>query len=536
MFASLIKRLESTSILYLVTILFALGFLIYANTLVNGLFFDDEHFIYNNQAVTTFSLPDLFGHSLSTGAGQLSNYYRPLLFTGFAFEYALFKDAGFIYHLNSMLLHIGATIGIFLILQKLFQNRFISLLTALLFLIHPVQTEAVSYASGRGDPLSLFFSVIAIYLSLRRSTRSYIFALFFFICALLSKELALITPGLLFLSHLFLEKTLSRKAFLKAFKKALPFFAISIGYFILRITVLNFSNTLNFHQTESIYTESLFVRLTTFFHLIPTYLSLLIFPKDLFMERDSLIAIQTTPTIASSLSFLSLLALAFFAFLKRNQYPILAFGLAWIGISFIPTSGILPINGIFYEHFLYYPSIGFFVILSWLLWIILKKIPSLVQNLLLLLLFFLILILSVRTIARNSEWRNPIVFYEQTLSYAPSARAYNNLAMAYAESNQLEKAVEKYRAAIQLVDAYPETRYNLGNVYVKTNNVKAAEHEYKEALRIDPAFYYAYIQLMGIYTAREDTAGQAWIIQEVEKIVAVNPSFEPLLTSLKQQL
>ena len=151
---NLLEKINSSYLLNLLSFLFLITFLIYSNTLLNGLFFDDEQFIYENYAVQNFQFSHFFTQSLTTGAGQLSNYYRPLLFLTFGLEYQLFGGAGFIYHLSSVLIHIGGGLILFLLLTKLFANRPIALLTSLLWLIHPIQTEAVSYASGRGDPLS----------------------------------------------------------------------------------------------------------------------------------------------------------------------------------------------------------------------------------------------------------------------------------------------------------------------------------------------------------------------------------------------
>src|SRR5947207_3358806 len=98
--AQLIHKINTTSSLYLATILFFVTFILYANTLGNGLFFDDEHFIYNNSQVTALSIPNLFTHSLTPETGQPSNYYRPLLFLTFGIEYSVFKDASSIYHFD----------------------------------------------------------------------------------------------------------------------------------------------------------------------------------------------------------------------------------------------------------------------------------------------------------------------------------------------------------------------------------------------------------------------------------------------------
>ena len=530
---TLLRKIQTTSILNLLTLLFAVTFLVYCNTLLNGLFFDDQQFIYENQAVQNFTISDFFTQSLTTGGGQLSNYYRPLLFTSFSLEYQLFGANGFIYHFSSLIIHICGGIVLFLFLHKLFKSRSLALLTSTLWLIHPIQTEAVSYASGRGDPLSFFFVILTLYLSLFSSTKIYIAALCTLVLALLSKELALVTPFLLFITRMVVQKNSTTQTLFISFKKAFPFFIIAGSYFLLRLTVLNFADTLNFYNGENIYSGSLYVRLLTFFELLPQYLSLLLFPKDLYMERDSNISIQATLSVISVLSFLGVLFLSIFSLVKRKSFPLLFFSVAWFGISFLPTMGIIPINGIFYEHFLYYPSVGFFLLCSYLFIKLYKKVSSLWQNILLIFLLGIFCLLGLRTISRNAEWRDAITFYEQTLTFAKSARIYNNVAMSYAESGQPEKAITAYTTAISLSDTYPETHYNLGNTYRELKKYKEAESSYKKALELSPYFYLSYIQLFNLYTMTENKKGQAYVTEEVEKLAEENSSFLPLLKQLR---
>lgn len=534
MFSALLNKLNTLSSLYLVTILFLFVTMCYANTLANGLFFDDEHFIYNNQAVRSFDMGGFFGQSLTSGAGKLSNYYRPFLFLGFSIEYQLFGNNGFIYHLDSFLIHFAGGVVLYFLIKKLFINKLFAFLTTLLFLIHPIQTEAVAYASGRGDPLSFFFMVLTLYLSLSSNKRHQLFAIVTLIAALLSKEIALMTPGLVFLVHLFSQQKFTWTTLKKSIITTLPFAAITVIYFILRITVLNFANTLNFYNSENIYSSNLFVRLDTFFHLFPNYLGLLLYPKQLFMERDSGIQIVTTLTIQALLSIFGFVTLLILGWVKRKEWPIVLFSILWIIITFIPTSGILPINGIFYEHFLYYPSVGFFFIFSYAFLVLIVRVPKIGKEILGVSLVLGILALSLRTVARNAEWHDPVTFYKQTLTHVQSPRAYNNLAMAYADQGNNKEAIAAYKKAIGLVDAYPESHYNLANAYMELGDQTNAEKEYKNALKIDPAFYLAYIKLYQLYTINNNLSGKAWVKTELTELGKKNNEFLNLLQQLEQ--
>ncbi|MBI5044899.1 MAG: tetratricopeptide repeat protein [Candidatus Levybacteria bacterium] len=525
-----IKKLSKLSSLYLITILFFLTFFCYANTLGNGLFFDDEQFIYNNQFVKTFDVQKIFSESLISGAGKESNYFRPILFLGFSIEYHLFGNNGFIYHLNSFLIHFAGGIVLFFFLQKLFHKRLLSFLTSLLFLIHPIQTEAVSYASGRGDPLSFLFCMLTLYFSLSSEKKAKILSFLSLLLALLSKEIALMLPGLLLTTHYFFNKHNLKKAVITT----IPYALITLCYFFLRITVFNFANTLNFYNSKNIYSSNIFVRINTFINLFPTYLHLLAYPKNLFMERDSGISIFLRGTITTIIVPLCLLVSLIFAYLKREKNPIVLFSLSWIGISFIPTSGLIPINGIFYEHFLYFPSVGFFLLFSYIIYSLYKKNVNFLYLLLIPLAIY-ILFLMYRTITRNQDWHDPIKFYLQTIQHVQSPRAYNNLAMAYAENGDSKNAIITYKKAISLVDAYPESRYNLGNSYLSLGNLHEAEKEYRRSLEIDPSFYLSYIKLYAIYKQIENSSGIDWIDKQLDDLGEADQFFMQLKTQLHNQ-
>lgn len=498
----LLEKLEKIHNLYIFTFLFFLTFICYANTLGNGLFYDDEDFIYKNVYVQNFAIDKYFTENVIAGTGKVSNYYRPILLLGYGMEYKVFGPLPFIYHLDSLLLHGLAGILLFLLLKKLFRNNFIAILTSILFIIHPIQTEAVSYASGRGDELSAVFLFLSLLFYLERKPLTYFLSALTLVFALLSKETVLIAPGLFLLITFFQRKSLVKM------KKDLLFlfviFLITGTYFLLRLTALNFQNTLNFYGNENIYTKNVFVRLLTFLSILSNYVGLLFFPKTLFIDRDVPVVTGLTPLVAMSLLVISVLS--FLAVKYYKKYPVFLFSLLWFFITFIPASGILPINGVMYEHFLYLPSIGIFLAFSYGIFLLLKntKQPALFYIICL----FLVLssmFLVFRTIVRNIDWHDPITFYNQVIQNNPkSARIHNNLAMAYAENQENTKAIAEYKKAIALSDSYPQTHYNLANIYMNQNKIAGAEKEYEKAAKIDPSFQRAYIALYQIYKQTEE--------------------------------
>ena len=299
------RTLFKKEVLVPILILITVGGFIYAFNLSNGLFWDDDEWIVNNIFVHDISWDNIkfwFGHNTLAGVGLKSNYYRPFLFFTFAFNYILAGVKPLIYHLTSNTIHVFNAILIFSLLKRFNlgsskRSNLVAFLTSLLFLIHPLQTEAVTYISGRGDVLVAMFMLLALILFQRaeiqgKSWRGWekILSLIFLVLGILSRETGIVFP-LLALS--FYIAVLSRENFLAAIKRGLiktwPYFAIVFVYGVLRLTALNFLNTLNFYTEPNIYSESIYVRFLTFLPILWEYLKLLLVPVGLHMERGSTI-------------------------------------------------------------------------------------------------------------------------------------------------------------------------------------------------------------------------------------------------------
>ena len=241
---------------------------------------------------------------------------------------------------------------------------------------------------------------------------------------------------------------------------------ISFIYIFLRLTVLNFANTLNFYQTGNIYSQNLSVRFYTFTKVFFEYLSLIFYPKELMIARSA--TVITSITDLYILSFILLFILGLFLSIKfYKKDPLYLFSFAWFFITILPVSGIIPINNIMAEHYLYLPSLSFFLLIAKLFTFLWQKFPGHTQRLVIsLLIIAIITTLSGRTIIRTFDWRNPIIFYTKSLAQSPeNLPMRNNLAMAYSERNMLEEAIREYKATIEIGDIYPNTHHNLANVY-----------------------------------------------------------------------
>ncbi|MEW6617591.1 MAG: tetratricopeptide repeat protein [Patescibacteria group bacterium] len=487
-----------------------MGIGIYANSFSNQMFWDDNDGIINNVYVKNFEIKKFFTENLIAGAGFQSNYWRPILLITYASEWKLWGDWTPGYHITNTLIHILNAILLFFLLAYISKDFFFRVFPSLIFLIHPLQTEAITYVSGRGDPLSFFFILLGIlfYTKYRNKTEEkksayfYLGALFVFILALFTKERAVIFPAYLILFELwywYKEKINFKKFIKKLVVSLLPFILIACIYLLLRGTALNFQNTFNIYNIETQYTTSIFTRTITFLKTIPSYIELYVFPKTLFMERSETVSYAETffdPLVLIGICIT--LILIFLSLFKLKENPKYAFGTLFLFIAFFPASGIfIPVAGIIYEHYMYAPIIGISIILGLLIADFVKKYgEKTIYTLGIIIFIAWITFLSGRTIMRNAEWRDPITFYEQTTNHvSTSLRVWNNLGMAYADKKMNEKAIVAYSKAIALDPRNPIPYHNLGNIYENEKNIEMAKKYWQTATSLNPQFIQPQLKL-----------------------------------------
>ncbi|MCL4378503.1 MAG: glycosyltransferase family 39 protein, partial [Actinobacteria bacterium] len=346
-------------------LLILLPFLVYSNSLFNHFLRDDLDLIVINPLIKNFRFfPVYFKTNLFYSVyGLPSNFYRPMQTILYAIIYHIFGLNVVPYHLLNIFLHIGNAILIYVLLRKIYPEN-VSFLSSLLWAIHPIQTEAITYVSGTADPLCLFWTLLTI---LFFSERRYTFSLIFFVLSFLSKETAVLTPFLL----LIYEHARNSSSVLSSsgrdgikiedgYKKkwwTFIFFYISLIYGILRLTILKF--------TPIIAQAQFLPRFFTSFKAFFLYIWTLVFPFVLGIGRE-------LPYVSSFFSnikdpyfiagFILFVVFLFFLWKKRKN-PYILFAGSWFLVSYSIISDIaLPVNGNFREHWMYTPSIGFFIL------------------------------------------------------------------------------------------------------------------------------------------------------------------------------
>ncbi len=349
-----VRPLAARPFVMTVLLIAVLGFMAYGNALQGGFLFDDSYLVTDNVHVKDWShAGKLFTEDIGAGAGDTYSFYRPLLMLTYMVDYSIGRLNPTVYHVTNVLWHILAAAGVFALIYTLCGDRLLAGMTAALFVVHPIHTEAVSYISGRSDPLALFFLMLTFVLYLRQLSRpaGHLWAgmVLSYAAALASREMAVIFPVLLLLYHFVFKKEIRYKEFTSVV-------AVAGLYVLLRLTVLR--DLLSYVSDMAPLSQ----RLPGFFVALTRYLGLLALPLGLHMEYGSRFFPFSDPRALAGLGILAGLLVLFFRL--RPRQPLVSFSIGWFLITLLPVSNIFPLNAYMAEHWLYMPSVGFFLVVA----------------------------------------------------------------------------------------------------------------------------------------------------------------------------
>ncbi len=467
---------------------------VYSNSLHNEFLFDDLQTIVEVQS--------------PGGSGELRQLltlfsgkpaYRPIRSASYAFDYALSGLDPWGYHVTNIACHALSAIVVFLIAQSLFGRYRPALFVALLFAVHPIQTDAVTYLSGRRDVLSGLFVLGGFYAFLRyRKTgraRNLALVLLLYPLAFFSKESGIILPLLCFSYDVITSARITaravglsllqelwagvRTAFWRGRRLYLPLVVVAGGlaYYVLFL--------IRGTWQRAYHGGSLWFTLLTETRVVLHYIKLLIFPLTLNADYSyNAFPITTSWTDPSALAAIMILAAIGYAFLRcLNTCPLAAFGGAWFFLALLPVSQIIPHHEMMAEHYLYVPSVGFFLSVAALVGPLLDH-PRFATALYPACLVVLLL-LSLRTVWRNADWKDELTLWSKTVQVAPqAARARNNLAAAHLRRGQLSLAHEQLEAALKIQPDFAMAHANLGKIYLDRDDLNRAEQELTAALQL----------------------------------------------------
>jgi tetratricopeptide (TPR) repeat protein len=474
--------------IWAILILFAAAFISYAPGMRNGFVWDDTALILRDPLIRSWRLiPEGFNHFLFIDATP-SDFYRPIQRLTYTIDYAAFAFQPAGYHVVSVLWHALAAIALLFFAEELLTSfgiararaGVVSLIAALIWAIHPVQSAAVAYISGRADPLAAAFGFLGLFMLLRGSTSSGARKALFLsvsgaalLLSALSKESGLIFPAL-GIALLLLKRDWS-----DLWKFAVAGIFVGVIYFNLRAGAEH-----NPAPRLSPPPPAL-VRPIIAARAVAEYTGLLLFPMNLHMDRE----VETQPSgfneaglaraawreLQTLAGLIIIAAFLFWLWRARKRNPAVSVCLLFALISYLPVSGIIALNATIAEHWIYLPSAFLFLattleVAAWF-----EKRRTTVVNAAVVASVGWLLFLGVRTFIRTFDWKDQRTFLERTIAHGgDSARMLINLGGLELSEGKLEDAAAHLHAALQKKPDQPLAILNLAAVALKENDFKLA--------------------------------------------------------------
>jgi hypothetical protein len=456
---------------------------LYAPALRNEFVWDDTALVLRDPLIRSWQLiPEAFQHFLFLDATP-SDFYRPIQRLTYLIDYAAFVFTPAGYHLTSILCHIGATLALLLLGRELLRlwdveeqkARRLAFLAALAWAIHPVHTAAVAYISGRADPLAAAFGFLGLYCALRAlpaagSRRSLLlfFGSVLFLLSALSKETGLVFP-LLWIAILIRKKS---------WKQML--LAVVIVVFV-GVTYLSLRLPAEHNPAPRLSPPApLLVRPIVVARAFAEYTGLILFPIHLHMDRD----VESHPTgpgeasvesaarleLQTLLGVLLIAATVYWMVRSRTRDPAVFACLILAAISYVPVSGIMPLNATLAEHWLYVPLAFLFLAAALALSRLRIPFPALAAVLALWLVF-----LGARTCLRTFDWKNQRTFLERTMaSGGETVRTLINLGSLEMHGGHFDIAKKHLEAALKKEPNQPLAIINLAALALRQNDFATA--------------------------------------------------------------
>ena len=428
----------------------------YLNSFPGAFQFDDYNVIVENGGV----------HTWRAFLAGLSRGIRPLL----KFTYTLNWTSGlglFGFHLVNVTLHAANAVMLFFLASRiggLSVSGFAALFPALLFAVHPVQTEAVTCISGRSVSLMAFFYLGSILVYLRgreRGSRILLHAAspILFLLAVASKEVALTLPFALVLCE-------AARRERTGWKEALRAQAVHWGL-LFSLVVLFLAHAGYGRLLEAAFDiRSVASNLFTQVHGIAYLFSRLALPHDLNFDPDLPVFSGWAPVLLPEVLLLAVLVAAGF-FLLSKRSPA-GFGILWFFLHLVPTNSFIPRLDVANERQLYLSSWGLFVALATGAELLRERwgpkrvtAPAAV----------LVIALCALTVSRNTVYRSEVALWEDTVRKSPGkARAWNNLGYAYDLKGRFREAESAYLQALRIDAGYALARGNLNALKAKSES------------------------------------------------------------------
>lgn len=482
-------------------ILICIGYVLFFYSLFNGFVYDDSFQIVTNEFVQKGD----YLHYFYSTTGE-NPHYRPLMFTVFTFLFQLFNLNAFFYHLFQVTIHILNTLLLFLLFRHISKNLFLSFCFSLLFLVHPINVETVVYISDLQDILFVFCGLSALYIGIKQkfgkySNISVVLLLFF---SLLAKETGILFSILYASYSLFFHQGLRQRTKV-LFLSIIPL----LLYLVVRTSALGSDafHTTNYAAVppDHILTATLAERLLTMPKIIYFYLSTFIFPANL-TEQYWFVKTITLTDFVWPLLFVGIVLGAFVIggihLTKKRAAiaPAYWYFMVWFLVGIGLHLQIIPLDKTVATRWFYFPIIGLLGVLLVLSQTI-KITSSVVKQTILTLFIVVVVIFSVRSIVRMTNWYSNLTLFSHDIAYLQNnANAQYNYGTALLDSGQVANAIPHLQGATALSPKSYQAWHNLGIAYLRLNKLDEAKGTFYQVLKLkngpEPYRSLVYVQLM----------------------------------------
>jgi hypothetical protein len=512
------------------------GLVVYSNTFRVPFLFDDESSVYKSVAVRDagyFTKASLAGIlSAPRTIGQLS----------FTLNYALGGLDVVGYHIVNLVIHVCCALLVYWFVVLLFRapyftgyfqgsvdpsfhvRGFVALFAALLFVSHPIQTQAVTYIVQRYASLATLFYLLSfvLYIKFRLSGSSkarhvfYAVSVVSAVLAMKTKEIAFTLPVMITLCEFMFFRGDIKKRVFYLIPLLLTMAIIPLSLIWSHGTSAGGAAVLDrLTRGASLNIISPWDYLNTQFRVIVTYIRLLFLPINQNLDYDYPVyrTFFTAPVFLSFLFLLAIFGLGVYLVYRSLRdkgdkscwYRLIAFGIFWFFVTLSVESSIIPIADVIFEHRLYLPSAGFFMaVMAGVMWFEgrLGNKP-LAGNAVWVVMILIVVGLSATAYARNSVWRDEVTLWEDVVKKSPQVyRANFNVGLLHAKNGRFDDAIREFQAAIRINQNYPEVYNNLGLAYLYKGDTDAALREIHTALTLEPKAGYIYESLGQVYAAQ----------------------------------
>ena len=442
----------------------------YAATLGYDLVWDDTLLIQQSWRLHHWNeLPSLLASHFWAEVGEASHYYRPLITLTFFLDMQVWGLHPFGFHLTNLLAHVAVTLAVLAVARRTLGGELAAAICAVVFALHPLHTESVTFVSGRTDVIATLFFLLALlaYDRGRDRARRVLsgWSLGAYLLALLAKEVSIALPAVLILWDLLVRGDLrDRRAIWRAAARYVAYGAVTGLYLTLRMFALG-----GLVDPGAGAWAPLLTRALTTLKIAASYAWFTIVPYP-GSPYHAIVPETVPPGLTWWLAAAGLIAAFGATAWAVRRAPAAGFGALWFWITLAPSiaANLLPWPSmIMAERFLYLPTVGFSLVLGWITSSLLgpvawgrttqvRPVPSIG-------LAAVLLAYAVLTLWRNEDWRDEYRLYSRMVETTPGAAIpHINLAFTQLPRGEVGPANQHLREAVRLAPGNPKAHAGLG--------------------------------------------------------------------------